>query len=173
MNPLNKTAFGSSAASNVAQAEETLRIIARLPAPAGLEDRLHVALKCAPQTANLLSWPAGGDSGRGWTQSNLARRAAAAAIVFVVAGGGWGVYSRVNPAQAPRVIMMPRVGSGGGFSTSNAIRTPQTLTGPVLLHPVAPVQAESHPGSTSAKASPHPGAKLHKSHRIPAQPVVQ
>jgi hypothetical protein len=46
--------------------------------------------------------------------------------------GGWGVYSRVQPAQSPKVIAMPqRVNTPGGFSNAGAMRTPQTLNGPV------------------------------------------
>ena len=40
------------------------------------------------------------------------RGAAAAAIVFVVAGGGWGIYTRVQPSQPAKVMVMPRAGSG-------------------------------------------------------------
>ena len=64
------------------------------------------------------------------------RSAAAAAIVFVVVGGGWGVYSRVQQQQPARVIIMPpRVVAPGGFSGANAIRTPNTLNGPLLARP--------------------------------------
>jgi hypothetical protein len=64
------------------------------------------------------------------------RGAAAAAIVFVVAGGGWGIYSRVQPSPAAKVIVMPaRSGAASGFSNAGAMRTPQTLNGPVLTHP--------------------------------------
>jgi len=115
------------------QADETLRIIAALPAPAGLEDRVQQALSKAPARARILSWPL--SRGR-WAQSGIARGAAAAAIVFVVVGGGWGVYSRVRPYQAPRVIVMPHVAVPGGFSSAGAMRTPQTLNRPVLAHPV-------------------------------------
>ena len=51
-------------------AEETLRLIASLPAPAGLEDRVHAALRSAPHGAparglragvaswgRVLAWP--------------------------------------------------------------------------------------------------------------------
>jgi hypothetical protein len=62
------------------------------------------------------------------------RGAAAAAIVFVVAGGGWGIYSRVQPTPSARVIVMPvRTGVAGGFSNAGAMRTPQTLKGPVVV----------------------------------------
>jgi hypothetical protein len=65
----------------------------------------------------------------------LARSAAAAAIVAVVIGGGWGVYSRVQPAQPARAITVPlHTSAQSGFSSAGAMRTPQTLDGPVLAH---------------------------------------
>ena len=66
------------------------------------------------------------------------RGAAAAAVVFVVAGGGWGIYTRVQPSQPAKVIVMPpRAGAGGGFSSAGAMRTPQTLNGPLVAEPVS------------------------------------
>jgi hypothetical protein len=120
-------AFASKASR---EAEETLRVIAKLPAPEGLEGRVHGALREAPRAVHVLSWP----SRPAWMESGLARSAAAAAIVFVVAGGGWGVYSRVKPAEAPNVVVMPRA---GGFSSAGAMRTPKTVDGTVLAHPLA------------------------------------
>ena len=93
-------------------------------------------------------------------QSGLARGLAAAAIVCMVAGGGWGVYSRVQPSQPVRGIALPHVGAPGGFAGAGAMRTPQTLNAPVVVHPAiaapqAPValpkQTLAHRGkSTSA-----------------------
>jgi len=71
------------------------------------------------------------------------RSAAAAAIVFVVAGGGWGVYSRVQQPQAARVtVMPPRLAAPGSFSSAAAIRTPKTLDGPVVANPATTKAAE-------------------------------
>jgi len=80
-------------------------------------------------------------------QSTWVRTAAAAAIVFVVAGGGWEVYSRVQPAERPNAIVLPPVAAHGGFSSADAIRTPRTLNGTVLTHPLG------------ATANPEPGAE--------------
>jgi len=44
---------GSSSSS----AERTLRLIASLPAPAGLEDRVYTALRSVPRTGRVLAWP--------------------------------------------------------------------------------------------------------------------
>jgi hypothetical protein len=65
------------------------------------------------------------------------RSAAAAAIVFVVAGGGWGIYSRVQKPQSATVIVMPHPGAPGGFSNAGAMHTPKTLNGPVVAHPAS------------------------------------
>jgi hypothetical protein len=128
-------------------AETTLRLIARLPAPDGLEDRVCARLATAPRRGRILAWPAALSLNSGWMRS-----AAAAAIVFVVAGGGWGVYSRVQRPQPARVIVQaPRAPAQGGFASSGAMRTPQTLNGPVVAHPAAqPVQGKL-PAKTSQK----------------------
>jgi hypothetical protein len=112
-------------------AEETLRLIAHVPAPQGLEDRIHAALLSRPRRGRILSWPSVPR-----LESNWMRSAAAAAIVFVIAGGGWGIYSHVQQPQAKVIVMPMHVATQGGFSSAGAMRTPNTLNGPVLAHPV-------------------------------------
>ena len=130
-------------------AEATLRLISSLPAPEGLEDRVRFRLAAAPRRGRILAWPAALRLNRGWVRS-----AAAAAIVLVVAGGGWGVYSRVQRPQPARVIVLtPRAPAQGGFASSGAMRTPQTLNGPVLAHPAAAQPAQ---GKAPAKAAQKP-----------------
>jgi hypothetical protein len=133
-NPHNAMSSDSGASSG----EDTLRLIAGLPAPAGLEERVHRALREAPRElrggGRVLAWPqrfrariASGSA----LDSNWMRAAAAAAIVFVVVGGGWGVYSRVQPGQAGKVLVMPQLEpSSRGLSGSGAVRTPVTIPGP-------------------------------------------
>jgi hypothetical protein len=133
-------------------AEETLRIVANLPAPAGLEDRVHAALRVAPRRGRVLAWPEGFRPQSGWM-----RTAAAAAIVFVVAGGGWGVYTRVEQNRPAKVLVMPRVAAPGGFSGASAVRTPQTLTGPTVAP--LPVQSTTLPQSAQPKTAKKPAAK--------------
>jgi len=125
-NPHNPASFDSAHRAFSGSADETLRIIAGLPAPAGLEDRVRGALRAAPRQARVLSWPGGLNPQSGWL-----RTAAAAAIVFVVVGGGWGVYTRVQHGQPAKVIVMPSQMPAGGFSSAGARRTPDTLPGPV------------------------------------------
>jgi hypothetical protein len=64
--------------------EEILRLIASLPAPEGLEERVHATLRAAPRRGRVLAWPMALRPESSWM-----RTAAAAAIVFLVAGGGW------------------------------------------------------------------------------------
>jgi hypothetical protein len=161
-------------------AETTLRLISQLPVPKGLEDRVTAGLKTAPRTARVLHWPASLQPTGSWM-----RGAAAAAIVFVVAGGGWGIYTRVQPPQTTKVFVMPRAGAGGGFSTAGAMRTPQTVNGPVVAEPVA-VQPIDAPAATTqpAEAKPlkkvpakivpmrHSRSRSEALSKVPAQPAV-
>ena len=154
--------------------EETLRLIAKLPPPEGLVDRVQSRLRTAPPAAKLLGWPVALRPVGGWMHGDFVRAVAAASIVCVVAGGAWGIYMHVPPAAAPaaKVIVMPaRVGSSGGFSSAGAMRTPDTLKGPVLTHnvksesqqieavpPASNGAHKSKPGKT--KKSPAPAAAI-------------
>ena len=118
----------------VSAAEVTLRLIARLPAPEGLEDRVHAGLRAAPRRARVLAWPAS-------RSGEWMRAAAAAAIVCVVAGGGWGIYARVQPGQGVPGMGGPRLAAPGGFTEGGAVRRPQTLVGPTVSAPAGPQTA--------------------------------
>ncbi len=119
--------------------EDTLRLIASLAAPEGLEERVRVALRTAPRQGRVLAWPFALRADAPWV-----RATAAAAIVMVVAGGGWGVYSRIQPWQPAKAPVAPaRVGTISGFSGASAVRSPQTLQPPVVSAP--PKSAQPHP----------------------------
>jgi hypothetical protein len=160
MNLPTTNRLDSHAGSPAGGAEETLRLVAGVAAPEGLEDRVKAALRQAPRTARILPWPSA--KGSRWMQNQWARSAAAAAIVFVVAGGGWRVYKQAQPAPAPKVIAMPRVIAPGGFATGGAMRTPQTLVGPTVTHkkPAAtktkPSTAKKTPANSSAGSKQNP-----------------
>jgi hypothetical protein len=131
--------------SAVATGEETLRLMAGLPVPEGLEGRVLTGVLTRRRQGRVLAW-------RVWfrPESGWMRAAAAAAIVFVVGGGGWGVYSRVQQGQPSRIISVPlHISAPGSFSGAGAIRTPQTIEGPVLTQ-----SAKQHPlqGKLSKKA---------------------
>jgi hypothetical protein len=145
----NPIADNFSPGSDSRTGEDTLRLIASLPVPEGLEDRVQASLDAAPRRGRVLAWPAAFAPHGSWMRS-----AAAAAIVFVVVGGGWGVYSRVQQPRSAKVIVLPpRVAAPGSFANAGAMRTPQTLNGPVLAHPVAqpPTVVAKTPAKSSAR----------------------
>ena len=151
---------GFSSSADAADAERTLRLIATLPAPDGLEERVKAGLHAAPSRGIVVVWPFSAD-GRGW-MTGAGVRAAAAAIVLVVAGGSWEVYSHIRVASAPTAVVLPQIPAhAGGFSAAGATRKPQTLEGPVVAVPVAATQ---EPIATSAV----PVASKHAPARQPA-----
>ena len=157
----------------VLDAERTLRLLAKLPAPVGLEDRVKSGLRAAPPRAAVISWPFSHD-GR-WMHSPGVRAAAAAAIVLVVAGGGWSVYSHIQIAPLPTPLVAPQL-LHGGFNSAGARRVPQTLQGPAAATPVPeaarPVIAkqnhEAGNGTVVQQKHAKPGTTKKKT-----QPVLQ
>ena len=115
-------------------AEETLGLLAKLPAPEGLEDRVKAGLRPAPRRRMVIAWPL---SSSDWMRSTGMRAAAAAAIVLAVAGGGWGVYSHIQVAPVPSALVEPQLPNGAGrFSTAGAVHVPRTVEGPTVAAPV-------------------------------------
>ena len=146
MNHSEENSIASTSAS--VDFEATLRLIATLSAPKGLEERVQAGLRAAPASNNgrVLAWPAAPESQGSRFASSLLRSAAAAAIFAVIIGGSWGVYSRVQTSQAARAIPAPpRVSTQGGFSSAGAMRTPQTLNGPMVEHPAVTQPATAVP----------------------------
>lgn len=155
MNATSELQAASPFTFSAESGEETLRLIAGLPAPAGLEDRVKRALRQAPRRSRLLDWTAAfaSKADSGWMRS-----LAAAAIVLAVLGGGWGIYLRVQPAQAPKSAAVP---VRSGFSSAGAVRTPVTLPGPAAV-PTAPTNASPAspaPAKTAIKVPVNPGQK--------------
>jgi hypothetical protein len=153
--------------SGISEAEVTLRLIASLPAPEGLADRVQAGLHAAPRRARVFAWPVA-------PAGEWLRATAAAAIVFVVAGGGWGIYAHVQPGQAVPGIAGPgpHPGAPGGFSEGGAVRRPQTLVGPTVTTPPATVRPKpkapaktgpmnaSGAKATAAQKTTHPVAPV-------------
>lgn len=171
MNPNAQNPFAGGAEPG--SAEETLRLIASLPAPEGLELRVRAGLSTHSLPGRVLAWPKPIQTGGNWI-----RAAAAAAIVFVVAGGGWGVYSRVQPGPSAKVIVLPpRAQVPGGFSSAGAIRTPRTLSGPVLKQPAGASAPQARlSGKKSAQAAQSvrhspaaPGKSASRTAAVPAK----
>ena len=138
-------------------AEETLRMIATLPAPAGLEDRVKAGLQSAPRSGTVISWPLA--RAENWMRGAGMRAAAAAAIVLAVAGGGWGVYSHIQIAPVPAALVEPQLPNGTGrFSSAGAMRVPQTIQGTVIAEPAV----EKQKAAKDPQAAQHPVKKKAK-----------
>ena len=84
-------------------AEETLQLIARLPAPEGLEDRVQAGLKTAPAHGRILHWPV-----LSAPDGKLDARSSRGSRLFLWSPAGDGAStSRVQPIQPAKVIVMP------------------------------------------------------------------
>ena len=154
--------------------DETLRLIARLSAPEGLEERVQAGLRTEASSgrARILRWPEALRLENAWVQ-NLARAAAAAAIVAVVVGGGWGISSRVQPAQPSSAVAIPLHGAGQtGFSSAGAMRTPQTLNGPIIAAPAAAHPATTPQAQTKAAANVHAKTHARQVKPLPAKNLI-
>ena len=178
MNPNKNFTSDSGAHPNLsdraalASLDETLRLIAQLPAPAGLEDRIQAGIQAGVQAGvragllagskaesqagsrigRLLLWPAQFKPQGAWMDSAAVRAAAAAAIVCVVLGGGWGIHSRFHSAPLPTAISPPpRLAAPSGFSSAGAMHTPLTLNGPVVAQPA---KAEASPDEAQTVKPP-------------------
>jgi hypothetical protein len=135
---------------NKSQAEETLRLLAELPPPAYLRDRVHgrLAMEQA-KPARRGFWSL-------WMPAQRLQYAAAALLVVAVAGSTWSVY-RAHPQGAAKVgtptqaapVLRPAA-SAGGFGSAGAERVPPTLN-PIKVPP-APKKKPS--ASKTAKPSP-------------------
>ena len=154
MNPANEKnvcANNSISGERGNSYEETLRLLANIPVPEGLADRVQAGLLATPRQARVLAWPTVLS-----LSSNWMRATAAVAVAAVVAGGGWGVYSRVQLASPSRAIVMPsHLAAPGSFCNAGAMRTPQTLNGPQVAQPAAPTaQQAAIPAKPSNSAVP-------------------
>ena len=71
-NPHNLTTSESASESAFSPAEETLRLVASLPAPDGLEDRVNAALSAAERRGRVLAWPRAIRPESGWMRTAAA-----------------------------------------------------------------------------------------------------
>jgi hypothetical protein len=163
--PVRRDAYGAG--------EDTLRLIASLPAPLGLADRVHAGLQAAPQATRIFMVRGPLRPPGGWMESSILRGFAAAAIVCVVAGGGWRIYSHVQPALKVVVIPAPVSQGVNGFSNAGAKRVPDTLNGPVVPHSVAAGSEVDVVEKVPAQPRPAPPASTAKKKalRSPVAPV--
>ena len=141
------------------EADETLRLLAELPEPDGLTDRVHQRLTHAQVTPERRGfWSL-------WMPAQRFQFAAAGVLVVAVAGSMWSLHRSHPPAtgaqSAPAAVpaAVPAAASArqggspadaGGFHSAGAERVPPTL------HPIkVPPAPKKKPGAGhAAKPSP-------------------
>jgi len=139
--------------------DETLRMIARMPAPEGLEERVKAGLRLAGSPGRVLGWPVGRNAENVWMRTGWLRGAAAAAIALVVVGGGWGIYARVAPARSAKIAVVPATqpsgtSQPGAFGEAGAKRRPLTVTGAVVK-PATHLEGSKPVEQQGARPVPH------------------
>ena len=146
--------------------EATLHLLAKLPAPAGLEDRLFTGVMAAPRKERLFEWP------RPLSARDWVRGIAAAALVLAVGGGGWGIYAHVQPNEPAQGILATHpMFHPGGFSSADMIRRPQTLKGPVVKK-AEPTKSARTAGVATTK-KPTARATAHSREVVKVLPALQ
>lgn len=146
----------------IRDAESTLRLIANLPAPRGIEDRVIARVRSAPHAGSVLNFPSLLSPADNWM-----RAAAAAAIAFLVVGGGWGVYLRIQ--QGGVAVTIPQASHSNGFSNAGAVRVPQTLQAPIVTEPSLVQPAADKAVKEPGKAEPPAKRKASSVSRSKAQ----
>jgi hypothetical protein len=145
------------------QAEETLRLVATLPPPIGLEDRVHHRLETTQfdllEQSPRSFWSL-------WMPVRRLQFAGAAALVLALAASSWSVYHTKNGA----VVIQPAPQTAspttptGNFGSAGAERHPSTLT-PIKVPP-AP---KKKPTTTHSGTKPSP-KKLANPSRAATEP---
>jgi len=130
------------------EAERTLRLLAQLPAPEGLTERVHGRLGRERASGTRRGfW-------RLWLPAHRLQFAGAAALVLAVAGSTLSLRYKQTPAahgttpgaSAPApALSRPEAAADGAFGTASASRRPATLT-PIP----APAPPRKKPGASRA-----------------------
>jgi hypothetical protein len=131
--------------------ELTLRLLAQLPPPDGLADRVHRRLQAAPLPASFWSQ---------WMPMRRLQFAGAAAVVLALGFSSWTIYeNRQHATHAPAAAQSPAPQSPAaqptsGLTPAGAERHPASLK-PIKVPPV-PKKKPSAAKSRAAKPTPNP-----------------
>lgn len=150
---------------SLTEADKTLRQLARIAPPSGLETRIHNRLAAAEEFSERRSF---------WALWSPARRlqfAGAALLALAVAASTWSVYhghpqpSTQSQTPVTPQVVAPKADSSTGFKTAGAERRPSTVA-PIRIKPAPrkkpsashvpkrPIQSADP--AASAKAAPAP-----------------
>jgi hypothetical protein len=134
------------------EAEETLRLLAELPPPAELTDRVHQRLA---MERNAQGMPERRGFWSLWMPARRLQFAGAAVLMMAVAGSTWSVYHQHSQASAGApVTPVAAHGSSpdgaGGFGSAKVERKPPTLN---------PIKVPSVPRKKPSASRVKPGGK--------------
>jgi hypothetical protein len=135
------------------EADDTLRLVAMLPPPENLTDRVHARLASAaatPPRRGFWSY---------WLPAQRVQFAAAAALVLAVVGSTWSAYHQ-HPqlgTTAPAVRPAPPAPAAGGFGTASTVRVPPTLN-PIKVPPAPRRKPGAGHAAVKPLAKPAPAA---------------
>jgi hypothetical protein len=124
----------------------TLHLLTQVEPPKGLAERVQSRLEDEPRRRTHRGLLHLFDPLTPW--GNWMRGLAAAAIVAILAGGCWEVFSRSHaPAVTPSASLAApsTTTTGNGFTSAGAVRKPQTLDGPLA-------RPENDPAKSAVKA---------------------
>ena len=141
------------------EAEETLRLLAKLPPPENLNDRVHARVR--HQIALESMTPRRRGFWSLWSPGKRLQFAGAAVLAVAVASSMWtihrahetGTNSGAGQPVGPQVVApsQPDAGSDSGFSGAKASRVPATLN-PIKVPP-APKKKPSPKGAAKPKTA--------------------
>jgi len=150
-NPLNEVSERTSS-----EAEHTLRLVAALPPPVELTDRVHRRLSHAQASLPRRGFWAL------WMPAQRLQFAGAAVLAVVFAGSAWSVFhakggatGQVPAAHDTASPVSPVSPTAGGFGTAGTERRPSTLT--PIKAPPAPKKKPSA-SHAATKRTPKPDA---------------
>ena len=118
------------------EAERTLRLVAELPPPEDLTDRVHQRLAVERESIAEREGAARRGFWSFWQPARRLQFAGAALLAIAVAGSTWSVYHSRNGAQAVTPVAPKPVAPQGtsGFTPAGAERKPSTLK-PIKVPP--------------------------------------
>jgi len=162
-NSANQRSDHSTRGATDREAEETLRMVAELPPPSELTDRVHQRLSHARVLLpRRRFWSF-------WLPAQRLQFAGAAVLVVVFAGSTWSVYYSKNSHAkngTPTGVAGPQSPASpapGGFSTAGAERRPATLA-PIEVPPAH----KKKPSASHTAAKRTPKADATQSEATPA-----
>lgn len=160
--------INSSPSSNYPQAsgdpEATLRLLAQLPPPEGLADRVHRNLAAAPDPAPAPRfWSL-------WLPAHRLQFAGAAVLVTAMAASSWTILESRRPTSPAAKTAVPGTAADSGrsaFSSADAERHPATLK-PIKVPSAVPPAPK-----TSSAPKKKPSAAKSRAVRPSASPIDQ